>query len=457
MKDKPNILLILGEQYRPDVIGAYGSEVCRTPGLDRLAAEGVRFDDAFTPQALCGPARASLFTGRLPHQHGLLDNPGRLKSMDIDALPDSETTLAEMLAPHGYRCGYCGKWGMGKDSEPQHGFTEWKTGGYGEYVRKKGCPPPPKHSVLWPDADTFYGTSPQAEEDHITAFLGRRAVSLMDKLTRSGDPWFICSASPIHWPFVVPSPYDTMYDPSQVPKPPNFDDPMTDKPSSHSSTKGRKLGQRLGPWPEWQKFIAHYWGSCTLTDKWLVGMALDKLDELGIADNTIVIFTSDHCTQNGSHGILSIGPMFYEESIRVPLIIRWPARLVSGESRRGIVNHIDLVPTILEMLGLETPENIEGRSFAPLLYGQTGTWDNIYVGEYYAFEGTLDRTRCLRTERWKYCYHVDDLDELYDLASDPWEMTNLAALDDPPDELDEMRAQLTEIMRSNGDPLPPPT
>lgn len=457
INDRPNILLLLGEQYRPDVIGAYGSEVCRTPGLDRLAAEGLRCDDAFTPQALCGPARASLFTGRLQHQHGVLDNSKVFRSGLPWLLPRKERTLAEMLAPHGYNCGYCGKWGMGEKDVFQHGFIDWGLGGYGEYLRRRDGVPPPKVSVVLPDADTFYGTSPQAEEDHVTAFVGHQSLALIDKLTREGAPWFICAASPVHWPFVVPRPYDTMYDPTLVPKPPNFDDPMTDKPTSHSVTKGRILGRRLGDWPEWQKFIAHYWGSCTFTDKWLVDMALDKLDELGIADNTIVIFTSDHCNQNGSHGILSIGTTFYEESIRVPLIVRWPAGLPAGESRHGIVNHIDFVPTILELLGLDVPANVEGRSFAPLLHGQTETWDNVYIGEYYAFEGTLDRTRCLRTERWKYCHHVDACDELYDLANDPHELTNQALSTTPPPELAEMRKQVAEIMRQNEDPLPPPT
>ena len=455
----PNLLFLFTDEQRYDTLGAYGNGEIHTPNLDRLAATSTVFERAYVTQPVCTPSRATLLTGLYPHTSGCLANNVPLPA-DVPCLP-------EMLTPGQYVSGYHGKWHLGDEIFAQHGFEKWvsvedmyirhyspgrdrgRRSDYHHFLIESGFAPA--------DGDLFRrGETARFDEQFSKpAFLASSAGRFIRE--NAGRPFvlFVNFLEP-HMPFFGPR--DGQYDPAEVPLPPNFRAaPGEDQPLKarllhrHYREKGIS-GLPLRSQAEWRRVIANYWGLCSLVDN-CVGEILDALAEAGLWDNTVIVYTSDHGDMMGSHGLVAKCLMF-EEAVRVPLLVRLPGQTAGRRFRRP-VSQIDLLPTLLELMGQKVPSHLQGRSLKPLLAGAARPqqedvfieWNGPDSGikrflsdreypDYLAeiatrqqfLEAVEDPVRSVVTaDGWKLNCSPAGQHELYNLNEDPLETTNLAA------------------------------
>lgn len=489
--ERPNVLILMADQFRSDIVGANGSPICRTPSLDGLAADGVGFDRAYTTTPLCTPARAALFTGRFAHSNGLTANTHYPES-PTPRLPPSERLVFQHLAAAGYRCGYVGKWHLslkqddtGGEAGEAHrrGVTDFSNSPASARWNRERLELPPRDDVLSParerimvgDHPPMSGVLPYSEDYHPDVANAALAATLLGNYREQGlgdaeRPFaLVCSFQGPHHPTEVPEPYASMYSPEAVPKPESFDDDFVGKPQGQRTHRWMQLGAHLS-WPEWQRLTAHYWGFATFIDA-LMGRVLDALDATGVADRTVVLATADHGDMTGHHRLFDKGPYFYDEVMRVPFVWRYPGKITARvRLDDALVSLVDVVPTLLDLAGV-TPEPgsppLQGRSLAARLCDGGGSGNETIAppdrqdavfGE--TSEGDLISlqvdARMVRTERWKYVYRPNDLDELYDVGTDPENMRNLASDPRHANDLRAMRARLAAWMRETEDTLPPP-
>ncbi|MGH2367556.1 MAG: sulfatase-like hydrolase/transferase [Chloroflexota bacterium] len=468
MSASTNLLVFMVDQWRYDAAGHTGNPILRTPHLDRLAAEGARLTRAFTTVPLCTPTRASLWTGLWPTHHGVLINTHwryPAGGPQNSRLPDGVPTLGTILRDAGYATAYFGKWHVGTDADlPRAGFDHaLPPGAYERDLAERGVRREVR-DVIRRDyivrGYPFAGITSLDGGDFREVWLCDRAEAWLRRHVagpgRGAGPPFGCVVSlpGPHPGYVVPERYAALYDPKDVPLWPNVHDDLADKPAPHRLyrdviTHSGTLGD-----DEWRVCIARYYAFCTLIDEQL-GRMLALLEELGVAQNTLVLFVSDHGDLIGAHGLWDKGPFLYEEQLRVPCIARLPGALPAGAACAAFVSLHDLLPTVVEGLGLELPRPVDGRSVWPQLRGepQPADWpDDAYV-QYHGEGISLYSIRALRTERYKYVYYPFDRDELYDLQEDPWELRNL--IDEPSLQpvLAELRARLVRRMEQADDVL----
>lgn len=448
-----NVLLIFTDQQRLDTIGAYGGRMARTPNLDKLAAGSVVFDQAICPQPVCTPSRGSLMTGVYPHTHGCVINcmtqPGYYEMILPPALP----TMAELLKDAGYRAGYVGKWHIGNEVVPQHGFEEYWASTEDEYTRAEdrarlGYSGYHRYLVsrgFIPRNDFFSReeTAGLPEEHSRIEFVTREAERFLE--TNAGRAFMlVVNYLEPHPPYE--GPLNGMYRPADIALPANFHtEPLPGMPLRARIFQrfARTLPQSgVGPFQQdgddnaWKEVAARYLGLVTLVDRH-IGRLLDRLAGLGLEEDTLVIFTSDHGDMMGSHGMLNKCVM-YEEALRVPLMIRCPGGRAGGLRIGQTVNLTDIAPTVLDALGLPIPPHVQGESLAPILSGRLGEdpdkpsfseWNGILQWmhkRHKLFEPVAGfHIRAVRTSRWKLNVNPGDLWELYDLQNDPGEMRNL--------------------------------
>ncbi len=469
----PNVVFILVDQCRFDVLSAAGNTVLHTPNLDRLASEGVRFTQATCASPLCGPSRAAILTGRVLARHGCYRN--RFPDQD-GGMREDVPTFDEVLHAAGYVCEYHGKWHTGsghravyRDGVPHYSeiyrkemaarfpdlagdsragmvrdkrytgllYHPWSVDGMMRTARKRGFRMP--HH---PEA----GESDLPEDASLTVWTASRAIRFL----RSGpaQPFSLtCSILHPHAPLVAVKPYSRMFDPARMPMPVNVED-----------DQALPVGARCVPGavpltPEGLgTFIALYYGLVAEVDHW-VGEILKALRESGLERNTLVLFTSDHGEMMGSHGTLSKG-VFYEEAFRVPLILRLPGRIPAGRKLDVPASGFDLAPTILDYCGVAPPrEGFAGRSLRKVMEGRDD-------GVQYAF-GELGRPRqkrrAVRCREWKLIFRRNRSPRLFNLLEDPGEQRNVLHEPRPSSEgvhaAEALREALVAFMTENGDPL----
>ena len=459
----PNILFLFSDQHRRDAVGAYGAPLCHTPAIDGLASSGMRFAQAFTPIALCSPARASLLTGLYPHNHGQLANMGNFNGV-FDTQVLDRRGYPQLLRQAGYSVNYVGKWHLPREGDcGLWGFDNWHTAReYLEDVSDMGLDGDRAVEVQrleWGGEAPFCGRAALRGEDLQEAWAADRTVELLDKLAPADQPFMIFTSffGP-HFPYAVPAPYDTMYDPAQVERWINFDESFADKPLVQQKEMLRWNASHL-TWPDWQRVIAHYWGYCTYIDD-QIRRVLDRLDALGLAENTVVIYTSDHGDMLGSHRLFNKGYNMYDETYRVPLVVRWPGRTPPNSQCDRFVSLVDLMPTLLEIGGAALPGvpdlsgTLDGRSLLPLLSGdRTHDWPDDVYAESHGYESALCSQRMVRTASWKYIYNPCFEDELYDVESDPGELNNVASKLGYKHVLRRMKARLVRWLQRTHDTI----
>jgi arylsulfatase A-like enzyme len=455
---RPNLLVLMADQFRSDLLGVNGSTSCRTPTLDRLAEEGVSFTRAYTTCPLCTPARGALFTGRYPHRNGLTANV-QYPETPTPRLPEGERLLFEYLATGGYRCGYVGKWHLnyGDESQEAHrrGVADFFAGRQAASLHRQRLRLPAREDVgrgrertMAGEHPPMSGVAPYPEAYHLDAGIAGQAVEVLRGYTREGvgtgaRPFaLVCSFHGPHFPIEVPEPWASLYQPQDVPRPASFDDTFACKPPGQRTHPWLQLASHLS-WPEWQRVIAHYWGFATYVDA-MMGRVLDALDETGLTGRTVVLATADHGEMAGHHRMFDKGPYLYEDVMRVPFVWRVPgaSRGGAGHTDGRLVSHVDVVPTLLELTGVRPAagsprlhgRNLTGEVGAPVLrrpaagpphvahqpvavFGETNAGDRV--------NPQLD-TRMVIAGAHKYVFRPGDVDELYDLDDDPEELRNVA-------------------------------
>jgi uncharacterized sulfatase len=410
------VILIMVDTQRKDMINAYSSTGLKTPCLDRLASQGVRFERAYCCQPVCGPARAALFTGIYPHSNGAWGN-----SMPIG---DNVKTVGQRLRDHGVHCGYIGKWHV--DGGDYFGLGRCPDGwdpAYWYDMRNYLEELTPEERVA-SRSPARNRTAAVTEELTFGHRCSNRAIRFIEKFT--GEDFFLTlSYDEPHGPFVCPEPFASMYDNYAFPKSSNVYDTLEGKPEHHRVWAGGDI--RAVPGEDFQIRHADYFACNSFVDH-QIGRVLDCIDRYAL--EALVIYTADHGDMMASHGIWNKGPVMYQEITNVPFIVRWPGCTPAGVASDALVSHIDVVPTIIEHFGIPRPALLEGRSALPLFRTpSTAVSEHVFV-EFGRYEvdhdgfGGYQPVRCVVDSRYKLVVNLLTSDELYDLQSDPQEMVN---------------------------------
>ncbi len=470
-KKKPNLLFIMTDQQRFDALSLAGNTVLKTPNMDRIGKEGAYFEICNSQCPVCGPARSSLMTGRSVEKTHVLTN------MDADVADQTPmSSYDELLSDRGYRTEYYGKWHapLGRALKYDNAVTpaaahEWERGPgmskeYADYmnqhVRRTKLFNNPEYARSGLQEQTFdhrpnktnpldtrhgmdpgvktdengkklivrqpdqHGVSTVPAEHTITAVQAKMTIESLERLAKKDEPFSIhCSFHCPHSPITPSEPYASMYKPKDMPVPESIGDPMDNSPYFHENGRS-KMPQYADP-EKIKYMIANYYALVKEIDIWL-GRILDKLDELGVADNTLLIFTSDHGEMLGAHGMREKN-IFYEESVHVPLLIRFPGRIKPGVVVDEPVSHIDLFATIQDYLGATETES-DGESLRRYIENKSKSKDPFAVSEW-NWRGPVQPNLMVRTRDWKYFIpNTADskvMNVLYDLKKDPHEMNNL--------------------------------
>lgn len=412
MKKQPNILIIHTDQQSYWTLGCYGGTVVDTPNIDRLAANGARFTNFFTNSAVCTPSRGCFVTGRYPTSHGAYVNNIPLNR--------DEVTFAEVLKRAGYRTGYVGKWHL--DGHPRPGWVHPdRSMGFEDarYMFNRGH---------WKKIEDFPMNKKDQPVVHPYAIVGDEDTYATDWLTNKTleflkveDDRPFChmlSLPDPHGPVQVRAPYDTMFDPAEMPLPTTFDPENLPDWAQRLQRKSPFGTERKDREEVLRKFLALYFGEVKLIDD-SVGRIIEKLEEKGILDNTIVVFTTDHGEYAGEHG-LHAKNLLYETAYRIPMIVHWPKGVRAGVTVDHMMSTVDFQPTILGLMGVSACGHEEGRDGSGFLRGEDAAWED------YAFLHHSSHTRAgIFTDEFELALVQDGDSILFDRVNDPDQTKNL--------------------------------
>ncbi len=426
---RPNIVFILVDDLRVDSLGCTGHPFSKTPNIDRLAREGATFRNAFVTTPLCSPSRASFLTGLYAHEHGVRDN------RNYDGLSHRLVTFPRLHRDAGYETAYVGKWHMGTDDSPRPGFDRWVSfKGQGQYA----------DPVLNIDGEV------KKTEGYITDILSDHAVAFLER--RHERPFALyLSHKAVHGPFTPAGRHSGLYADQPIPRPESAEDSLEGKPAvtrkeARAPTKraAAKKARRRGTGTE---VIRNQLRALRSIDEG-VGRILEALERAGRLDETLVIFTSDNGYFWGEHG-LGDKRWAYEESIRIPLLMRLPGLIEAGSTIDRIALNVDIAPTLLDLAGVAIPADFHGRSLVPLLRGEAIPWREAMLAEYVQEERypQTPSWQAVRTGRWKLIRYteLEGMDELYDLRADPHELRNLIREPDARSALEALEAELARL------------
>lgn len=465
---KPNILLITSDQQHWDSIGAFNSEI-KTPNIDRLVKEGTVFSRAYCPNPTCTPTRASIITGKYPSQHGAWTLGTKLS--------EEEPTIGDYLNNGGYKTALVGKahfqplkstdeypslesypllqdldfW---KDyNEKFYGFehvelarnhtNEAHVGQhYVNWLEENGCENWREY-FLAPTGTMDKTTKHKwaiPEKYHYNSWITERSNALLEDYKENDNNFFLWSSffDP-HPQYFAPEPWDTMYDPDNLTIPevtegehdknpphykltqelkPNF------KPYMESGQGNHGMHSHVHSRENLKKDIATYYGMISLMDKY-IGKILDKLDELELSNDTIVIFTTDHGHFFGHHGLIAKGPFMYEDLIKIPFIIRWPGKVKENSISSAMQSLVDLAPTLLDLCGLPIPNTMSGINQAEVWQGMKESARDHIICEHHHEPTTIHLKTYVDKKHKITVYYNQTYGELYDLENDPKEICNL--------------------------------
>ncbi|MBK9706141.1 MAG: sulfatase [Acidobacteria bacterium] len=441
---RPNIVFILIDDLRWDEIGVAGHPFIKTPSIDRLAREGVIFRNAFMTTPLCSPSRASFLTGQYAHTHGITDN------LDRAAASHQLVTFPRLLHQSGYETAFIGKWHMGNDDKPRPGFDRWVSfKGQGTYhdpdINEDGKAV--KSSGYITDILNGYALEfiKRKHDKPFLVYLAHKAIH--PEVTQNNDGSVNIADAEL---FIPAERHKNLYAGNAIPHRPNYGRAPEGKPALQ-----RSIGNLppLGPATATrdETILGRQRTLAAIEDG--VGQILKTLKETGQLDNTVIVFTSDNGYFYGEHGLSVERRLAYEESIRMPLLVRYPKLVKPGTVRNEFALNIDLAPTLLSMAGAQVPGNMQGRSLAPLLKGEKVKWRDSFLIEYYSdkvFPRILQMGyKAVRNGRWKYIQYLERgaMDERYDLKSDPYEMNNLITDPGAARALAEMKQEMERLLK----------
>ncbi len=423
-EQKPNVLIIYPDQMRADAMSCAGNPVIKTPNFDRVANEGVRFEQAFTSFPLCCPFRASVFTGKYAHSHGMFANHF--------PLPLDQEFLPAILQRKGYRTGYFGKWHL--NGGPKHSYVkpEERLG----FERFIGFSRGHAHarSIFYRDNDETPRVSNRYEPDYQTDHL----IEFIEDASEDseGRPFFgtVCFGPP-HTPLDASDCWLNLYSPDEVPVIEDAYDSPEDIPESC-------------------EFLAKYYGQIANID-YNIGRLLNCLDRNGLADNTLLIVVSDHGDMAGEHGKYGKKTP-YDSSMRVPFLIRYPKEFKAGRVATGLVDAgVDLMPTILDLCGIEAPEGVQGTSFLPILRDEAESVRNEVFYEVMMMKEGEEKfpipERGVRTRDRLFVRTPEGPKLFFDLENDPAESNNLAESASHKEEIAEFNRILKRHMQAIND------
>jgi arylsulfatase A-like enzyme len=442
-KGRPNILFIMTDDHAAHAMSCYGSAVNRTPNLDRIASEGIRFDNCFATNSICTPSRATILTGTYSHLNG---------TPVFNRFDGSQPTVAKHLQAAGYHTAVIGKWHLGSDPT---GFDHWLIlPGQGAYF----------------DPVLYDANGTRRIKGYASDVITDLTIEFLEKRPKDKPFFLMTHHKAPHRPWEPDEKHRAMFADKQIPEPPTlWDDLATRTGAIRASTqhvfddltrrdlklapptelKGRARAQWLDAKPaeveveeggqkkvlkgdalkrwKYQRYMRDYLACVQSVDD-NVGRLLDYLDRSGLRDNTVVIYTSDQGFFLGDHGLYDKRFM-YEPSLRMPFVVRWPAAIKAGGVQRGMAINADFAPTFMDLAGQRVPADMQGRSLVPLLKGEApADWRTAMYYRYYHDPGHHD-TRAhygVRTGTHKLIHFwKQDEWELYDLTADPNELKNI--------------------------------
>ncbi len=463
MSQTPNILIILTDGMQAETITRH--HACQTPHIDRLIDRGVHFRNAHTACPTCSPARASLMTGLLPHNHGVLEVE-HVRDADQSVLRTDRAHFAQRLLARGYRTGYFGKWHIERSNDVAgFGWQESVVKG-AEHVSGQGRGNQGPQTATLDSRLCGYLEGPAGYNRILhwgvtDTALDRRypGLSVLDAerflASRLADapggndpaPWCCCvSFSEPNEALIVGRETWDRYDPEEIPLPANFFDDMTDRPNMYR--REQMIARGLSD-EHWRAARACYLGRVTELDE-LVGRLVGQLSAAGQLDETVIVFLSDHGRYVGAHGFDAHNFGAFEEIYRIPLVIAGPG--IASGACHAPVGIADLCPTLCQLASAEIIEAPDSRSLAPLLRDPAAKRSEFANG-YAEYHGTRFplMQRVLWQDEWKFVFNGFDFDELYNLSDDPWEMENLAGDESQRARVEAMMASIWQWVRSTGD------
>jgi len=423
--EKPNIIFVLVDDLRWDAMGFIERyPFLKTPNIDQLRNEGVHFKNAFCTNSLCAPSRATILTGMFPQTNGVSTNQeGR------ELNPDKTLSFGQILQGEGYETAFIGKWHMAENNQPRKGWNYWCSfPGQGQYFGN----------------DLNINGKNIRNEGYITDELNKYTLNFIDK--NADKPFCVyLSHKAVHEPFTPADRDKNLFANDLVPEPASWLDNMENKPAWQRTVVNADQRRRLrekdlakiipqkirrpGPWPAATGIGKQkdYLRTLTAVDNGL-GEIYDLLKRKGILDNTIIVFAGDNGFFQGEHG-LGDKRLAYNESMRIPLIMRYPKLAKANQTISEMVLNADIAPTFLEMAGVSIPSQMQGKSVVPLLHGKNEDWRKSFLFTYWTdLVYFIPRITAIRTEKYLYSTtpDINDIDELYDVVNDPAELNNLS-------------------------------
>lgn len=419
MVSSPNIIFLLCDQMQQKAVMDPNS-CCNMPNLKELMADSLTFQRAHTVNPICSPARASLITGVLPHNHGMVDCTHTVPSYRAE-FDDSLLTLPEAVKSAGYRMAYYGKWHIERSYDlTRYGFDEYETE---KQIPKRTLTPKKRVVVKTPGYkdNTVAGVYTEDSSHSEEYYIYNRAMSFIDKASDAPFCVFVSTYAP-HDPYVIPEEIYDLYRGFEPELPVNMKDPLTDKPFLYS-----RLRQ---VWKDMSRedildILRCYYGYCSLVDV-QIGHLIRFLKERNLYDNTLIVFLSDHGDMVGGHGLFCKGVPAFEEAYRIPLVMKLPGQKLAGQTRYDFADTCDILPTVLHVAGIPwTGQQTDGVN---LLDDANPVSKEVGYAEFHGQRYSYTQ-RVVWWEHLKYVFNAFDRDELYDLAIDPDEQIN--RIDDP--------------------------
>lgn len=448
---QPNVLFIMTDQQRWDTLSCNGNNAVSTPHLDRIAEEGAAFDHFYVNNPICVPSRCSFLTGRYPNAH---------KSRDLEyGLDDREIQLFQIFQNAGYRTGLLGK---------NHALSQQALSNFDAVVLKR------HQKTDMPQTGKPYESfiDPIPAEHYLTRVIGLEAHTFIEASQRDNKPFCLWVSFPDpHTPFQVPEPYASKASKALIDMP-------IDRKLNQSKPESQKIlhdiqGLEQASEEDIIKLRAIYYGMVMFIDE-IVGEILGKIQELDLDEDTIIIFTSDHGEYIGDHGLVRKSCHFYDCLLRVPFMMRWKNRIKPQRISNTMAESIDLLPTLLDLIGIDQPESVQGVSMEPVLMGRQAVHKEAVYAEVgnpkenklskwqqresikplseAIWKSTVVQGTMIRTMDWKLCLYGNGEGELYDLKQDPNEINNVYNHADYMEKELEMAKLLARSMMKNQDP-----